>query len=108
VRIYQKSFVAAGFKVISQTVADINVTPATLRIRFLKKNSKFYQDLEYKFTFTSRRGSTTNACGSISDSRELSVEDSADVAEAIDYIRTFEKVHQKVMNDIDKEISIRK
>jgi hypothetical protein len=102
VRIYRKSYVAAGFKVISQDVKDIN---ATLRIRFLKKGAKFHQDLEYKFAAVP--GGAINACGSIYDSRELS-DDSSEVAERHAYMRTFSKIDQAANNKIKKEISDRK
>ena len=102
VRIYRKSYVAAGFKVINQ---DLKNTNATLRIRFLKKGSKFHQDLEY--IFTSDSGGAINACGSVYDSRELSGDDS-DFSERYVYINTLSKVEQKALNKIEKEISARK
>lgn len=102
VQIHRKSYVAAGFKVINQKINDNN---ATLRLRFLKKGSKFHQDLEYKFTLL--QGGTIDVCGSLYDSREFSMEGS-DTYERNAYINTFSKVDQKASNQIRKEIPARK
>jgi hypothetical protein len=99
VRIYRKSYVAAGFKVINQ---KNNGNNATLRVRFLKKGSKFHQDLEYRFDLD--QSGKINACGSVYDSRELS-EDGSNYSERYDYTKTFSNVDQKAMNQIKKEIS---